>query len=126
MNLPMSIEPRVPEAPARPKYAEYGIDIVEKGETTEVFKHGKLIGSYTIDIERLTLRFSFPHNKFFNYFAYLACDRFENRIEWVNENLRKDTLDQLQAGVAFLGFQRFEEKLAEYVTAVNMVPCGNA
>ena len=98
-----------------PRYEEYGIRIVEDGHTTNVFKDGDLIGSFTIDLERGTLKFSFPNNKFFNYFAYIARDMVGNRVKWVNENLGKDTLDELQAGVAFLGFQRFEERMARLV-----------
>jgi hypothetical protein len=101
----------------RPRYEQYGINIEEQGQTTHVFKQGVLIGSFTIDIENKTLKFNFPEQKFFNYFAYIANDRPSNRVKWVNENLGRDTLDNLQAGVAFLGFAKFEELMALQLAA---------
>lgn len=101
----------------RPRYEQYGINIEEQGQTTHVFKRGVLIGSFTIDIENKTLKFNFPEQKFFNYFAYIANDRPSNRVKWVNENLGRDTLDNLQAGVAFLGFAKFEELMALQLAA---------
>ncbi len=95
-----------------PKYEQFGINIEEQGNTTHVFKDGKLIGSFTIEIENRKLKFDFPDNKFFNYFAYIASDRPSNRVKWVNENLSQDSMDNLQAGVAFLGFAKFEEMMA--------------
>jgi hypothetical protein len=94
------------------QYEKYGINIEEKGQTTHVFKNGTLIGSFTIDVAACTLKFDFPEQKFFNYFAYIANDKPSARVRWVNENLGKDTLDNLQAGVAFLGFAKFEELMA--------------
>lgn len=96
----------------RPKYEQFGINIEEQGNTTHVFKDQKLIGSFTIDIETRKLKFDFPDNKFFNYFAYIASDKPSNRVKWVNENLSQDSMDNLQAGVAFLGFAKFEELMA--------------
>ena len=96
----------------RPRYEQYGINIEEQGNTTHVFKQGTLIGSFTIDISNKKLKFDFPGNKYFNYFAYIAADRPSNRVKWVNENLAQDSMDNLQAGVAFLGFARFEEMMA--------------
>jgi hypothetical protein len=96
----------------RPRYEQFGINIEEQGNTTHVFKDGKLIGSFTIDISQHKLKFDFPGNKFFNYFAYIASDRPSNRVRWVNENLSQDSMDNLQAGVAFLGFAKFEEQMA--------------
>lgn len=96
----------------RPRYEQYGINIEEQGNTTHVFKDGKLIGSFTIDVGSRKLKFDFPGNKFFNYFAYIAADRPSNRVKWVNENLNQDAMDNLQAGVAFLGFAKFEEMMA--------------
>lgn len=96
----------------RPKYEQFGINIEEQGNTTHVFKDGKLVGSFTIEIENRKLKFDFPDNKFFNYFAYIASDRPSNRVKWVNENLSQDSMDNLQAGVAFLGFAKFEELMA--------------
>ena len=64
------------------------------------------------EIERRKLKFDFPGNKFFNYFAYIAADKPSNRVKWVNENLNQDSMDNLQAGVAFLGFAKFEELMA--------------
>ncbi len=93
----------------RPEYEKYGIQLEEQGETTHVFKDGVLIGSYTIDIEHSSLKFSFPNNDIFNFFAYVANDPKQNRVQWVNENLRNESMDALQAGVAFLGFAKFEE-----------------
>ena len=96
----------------RPRYEQYGINIEEKGDTTHVFKDGNLIGSFTIDVTNKKLKFDFPGNKYFNYFAYIAADRPSNRVKWVNENLSQDSMDNLQAGVAFLGFAKFEEMMA--------------
>lgn len=96
----------------RPRYEQYGINIEEKDNSTHVFKEGTLIGSFTIDIAAKKLRFEFPNNKYFNYFAYVAADRPSNRVKWVNENLSQDSMDNLQAGVAFLGFAKFEELMA--------------
>lgn len=96
----------------RPKYEQYGINIEEQGNTTHVFKNGVLVGSFTIEIECRKLKFDFPGNKYFNYFAYIASDRPSNRVKWVNENLSQDSMDNLQAGVAFLGFAKFEELMA--------------
>lgn len=96
-----------------PRYEQYGINIEEQGNTTHVFKNGVLLGSFTIDVVLSTLKFNFPDQKFFNYFAYIANDKPSNRVKWVNENLGKDTMDNLQAGVAFLGFAKFEELMAQ-------------
>lgn len=96
----------------RPRYEQFGINIEEQGNTTHVFKNGNLIGSFSIDIEHRKLKFDFPGNKYFNYFAYIASDRPSNRVKWVNENLAQDSMDNLQAGVAFLGFAKFEEMMA--------------
>lgn len=96
-----------------PRYEQYGINIEEQGNTTHVFKNGVLLGSFTIDVVLSTLKFNFPGQKFFNYFAYIASDKPSNRVKWVNENLGKDTMDNLQAGVAFLGFAKFEEMMAQ-------------
>jgi len=104
----------------RPKYEQYGINIEERGNTTHVFKDGVLIGSFTIEIDSNKLKFDFPGNQFFNYFAYIASDRPSNRVKWVNENLGKDTMDNLQAGVAFLGFAKFEELMAQRIAAQEM------
>lgn len=101
----------------RPKYEQFGINIEEQGPTTHVFKDGKLIGSFTIEVESRKLKFNFPDNKFFNYFAYIAADRPSNRVKWVNENLSQDSMDNLQAGVAFLGFAKFEEMMANAMQA---------
>lgn len=101
----------------RPKYEQFGINIEERGNTTHVFKQGQLIGSFTIDIDANTLKFDFPGHKFFNYFAYIASDKPSNRVKWVNENLGRDTMDNMQAGVAFLGFAKFEELMAMRIAA---------
>lgn len=101
----------------RPKYEEFGINIEERDQTTHVFKNGQLIGSFTIDTEANTLKFNFPGHKFFNYFAYMASDKPSNRVKWVNENLGRDTMDNMQAGVAFLGFAKFEEMMAMRLAA---------
>ena len=101
----------------RPAYEQFGINIEEQGTTTHVFKNGTLIGSFTIEIENRKLKFDFPGNKFFNYFAYIAADRPSNRVKWVNENLSQDSMDNLQAGVAFLGFAKFEEMMASAMEA---------
>ncbi len=98
-----------------PKYEAYGINIEERGNTTHVFKDGDLVGSFTIDIDQKTLKFQFPDNHVFNYFAYIASDLATNRVKWVNENLRNDTMDAVQAGVAFLGFAKFEEHMAHTI-----------
>lgn len=98
-----------------PKYAQYGIEIEERGETTHIFKDGELVGSFTINLETKTLRFQFPGNQFFNYFAYIANDIFTNRVKWVNENLRNDSMNAVQAGVAFLGFAKFEELVTHQI-----------
>lgn len=103
----------------RPRYEQYGIQIEEQGNTTHVFKHETLIGSFTIDISNKKLKFDFPGNKFFNYFAYIAADRPSNRVKWVNENLAQDSMDNLQAGVAFLGFAKFEEMMAQSMIAAS-------
>lgn len=95
------------------RYEQFGIHIEEQGTTTHVFKHGKLVGSFTIDVEARKLKFDFPDNKFFNYFAYIAADRPSNRVKWVNENLSQDSMDNVQAGIAFLGFAKFEEMMAQ-------------
>lgn len=101
----------------RPKYEQYGINIEEQGNTTHVFKDSQLIGSFTIDVATRKLKFDFPGNKYFNYFAYIAADRPSNRVKWVNENLSQDSMDNLQAGVAFLGFAKFEEMMALAIQA---------
>lgn len=98
------------------KYSQYGIHVEEIDQATHVFKNGMLIGSFTIDIDKSTLKFNFPDNQFFNYFAYIARDMPANRVHWVNENLGKDTMDGLQAGVAFLGFAKFEELMAQHLS----------
>ena len=99
-----------------PKYEQYGINIEEKGPTTHIFKNEKLIGSFTIDVAHKKLTFDFPGNKYFNYFAYIVADKPSNRVRWVNENLSQDSMDNLQAGVAFLGFAKFEEMMAATMT----------
>jgi len=96
----------------RPRYEQFGINIEEQGNTTHVFKNQALVGSFTIDIDQRKLKFDFPNNKYFNYFAYVASDKPSNRVKWVNENLSQDSMDNLQAGVAFLGFAKFEELMA--------------
>ena len=101
----------------RPRYEQFGINIEEQGNTTHVFKNGVLLGSFTIEIEHRKLKFDFPNNKFFNYFAYVASDKPSNRVKWVNENLSQDSMDNLQAGVAFLGFAKFEELMAQTLQA---------
>ena len=93
------------------RYEQFGIQIEEQGETTHVFKDGNLIGSFTIDIASKNLKFNFPDSQYFNYFAYVANDAHANRVQWINENFRMDSMDALQAGVAFLGFAKFEEVL---------------
>jgi hypothetical protein len=104
----------------RPKYEQFGINIEERDQTTHVFKNGQLIGSFTIDVDAATLKFNFPGHKFFNYFAYMVSDKPSNRVKWVNENLGKDTMDNMQAGVAFLGFAKFEELMARRIAASQM------
>lgn len=101
----------------QPRYEQFGINIEEQGNTTHVFKNGVLLGSFTIEIETRKLKFDFPGNKFFNYFAYIASDKPSNRVKWVNENLSQDSMDNLQAGVAFLGFAKFEELMAATLAA---------
>ena len=96
----------------RPSYEKYGILIEEQGPSTHIFKDGELVGSFTIDIDQKTLKFQFPGNKIFNYFAYIASDLVTNRVKWVNENLKNDSMDQIQAGVAFIGFAKFEEMMS--------------
>jgi len=96
----------------RPRYEQFGINIEERGNTTHVFKDNALVGSFTIDLEHKTLQFAFPENQIFNYFAYIASDLVTNRVKWVNENLRNDTMSPVQSGVAFLGFAKFEELMA--------------
>lgn len=96
----------------RPRYEQFGINIEERGNTTHVFKDTVLVGSFTIDIQNKTLQFQFPDNQIFNYFAYIASDLVTNRVKWVNENLRNDTMTPVQSGVAFLGFAKFEELMA--------------
>lgn len=103
----------------RPRYEQFGINIEEQGNTTHVFKNGTLIGSFSIDVENRKLKFDFPGNKYFNYFAYIAADRPSNRVKWVNENLSQDSMDNLQAGVAFLGFAKFEELMAVAMEAAD-------
>lgn len=94
------------------KYEKFGINIEEQGDTTHVFKDGSIVGSFTIDMDSKTLKFQFPDNQVFNYFAYIASDLVTNRVKWVNEALRNESMDQVQAGVAFLGFAKFEELMA--------------
>lgn len=94
------------------RYEQFGINIEEQGNTTHVFKNGVLVGSFTVEIDARKLKFDFPGNKYFSYFAYIATDRPSNRVRWVNENLNQDSMDNLQAGVAFLGFAKFEELMA--------------
>lgn len=101
----------------RPRYEQFGINIEEQGNTTHVFKNQVLVGSFTIDIDQRKLKFDFPDNKYFNYFAYIASDKPSNRVKWVNENLSQDSMDNLQAGVAFLGFAKFEELMAQTLAA---------
>jgi hypothetical protein len=101
----------------KPSYEQFGINIEEKGDSTHVFKNGVLLGSFTIDVTLQTLKFNFPGQKFFNYFAYIANDKPSNRVKWVNANLGKDTMDNLQAGVAFLGFAKFEELMANNIVS---------
>lgn len=103
----------------RPRYEQFGINIEEQGNTTHVFKNELLIGSFTIDVDTRKLKFDFPGNKYFNYFAYIAADRPSNRVKWVNENLAQDSMDNLQAGVAFLGFAKFEELMAAAMEKAN-------
>lgn len=103
----------------RPRYEQFGINIEEQGNTTHVFKNDLLIGSFTIDVATRKLKFDFPGNKYFNYFAYIAADRPSNRVKWVNENLAQDSMDNLQAGVAFLGFAKFEEMMAVSMEKAN-------
>lgn len=93
------------------RYEQYGIQVEERGDTTHIFKDGTLIGSFTIDLEAKSLKFNFPDSQYFNYFAYVANDAHANRVQWINENFRMDSMDALQAGVAFLGFAKFEEVL---------------
>ena len=96
----------------KPKYEEFGIQIEERGATTHIFKDGTHIGSYTIDLKSKKLEFSFPGNEVFNFFAYIASDLTSKRVQWINESLKNKSLDTIQAGVAFLGFAKFEEMMA--------------
>lgn len=96
----------------RPKYEQYGIAIEERGNTTHIFKDGHHIGSFTIDISTKKLEFHFPGNEVFNFFAYIASDLTSKRVQWINESLNNTSLDTIQAGVAFLGFAKFEELMA--------------
>jgi len=95
----------------RPNYEQYGIQIEERGDTTHIFKDSELIGSFTIDMDTKTLRFQFPKNRNFNYFAYIASDLVTNRVKWVNESLKNAAMQPVEAGVAFLGFAKFEEMM---------------
>ncbi|MAR56614.1 MAG: hypothetical protein CMM93_05470 [Rickettsiales bacterium] len=108
----MQVQRVTPTTPKRPKYEEFGIAIEERGATTHVFKEGNHLGSFTIDIAAKTLRFQFPDNEIFNYCAYIASDLVTNRVQWVNESLTSKAMTQIQAGVAFLGFAKFEELMA--------------
>lgn len=99
--------------PKRPSYEALGIQIQETPDATHIYKNESLIGSFAIDVDKWTLCFTFPDNTVFNYFAYIASDRGNNRVQWVNENLKSGAMTQLQAGVAFLGFAKFEEKIAQ-------------
>lgn len=96
----------------RPKYEEYGIQIEERGEATHIFKDGSHIGSFTIDLPTKKLEFNFPGNEVFTFFAYIASDLTSKRVQWINESLTNRSLDTIQAGVAFLGFAKFEEMMA--------------
>ena len=96
----------------KPKYEAYGIQIEERGDTTHIFKDGHHIGSYKIDIQTKKLEFHFPGNEVFNFFAYIASDLTSKRVQWINESLTNSSLDTVQAGVAFLGFAKFEEMMA--------------
>lgn len=96
----------------KPSYEQYGIQIEERGETTHIFKDGQHIGSFTIDMKSKKLEFSFPGNEIFNFFAYIASDLTSKRVQWINESLMNQSLDTIQAGVAFLGFAKFEELMA--------------
>lgn len=74
-------EKHIPEAPKRrPKYEAYGIRLAEVEGTTHVFKDEVLVGSFTIDTSTWTLKFDFPGNRYFNYFAYIASDKGVNRL----------------------------------------------
>jgi hypothetical protein len=108
----MEMQKLTPEPLKRPKYEEFGINIEERGNTTHVFKEGNHLGSFTIDMTTKTLRFQFPDNDIFNYCAYIAGDLVTNRVHWVNESLTNKSMTQVQAGVAFLGFAKFEELMA--------------
>lgn len=96
----------------KPKYEAYGITIEERGASTHIFKDGIHIGSFTIDIHTKKLEFNFPGNDVFNFFAYIASDLTSKRVQWINESLMNNSLDTVQAGVAFLGFAKFEELMA--------------
>ena len=93
----------------KPNYEQYGIQIEERGESTHIFKDGNHIGSFTIDFSNKKLEFHFPGNEVFNFFAYIASDVTSKRVQWINESLTNSSLDTVQAGVAFLGFAKFEE-----------------
>jgi hypothetical protein len=95
-----------------PNYAQFGIQIEERGNSTHVFKDGDHIGSFTIDLQHKKLEFHFPKNEIFTFFAYIASDLCSKRVQWINESLRNHSLDSVQAGVAFLGFAKFEELMA--------------
>ena len=96
----------------KPSYEQYGIQIEERDETTHIFKDGQHIGSFTIDMNSKKLEFSFPDNEIFNFFAYIASDLTSKRVQWINESLTNQSFDTIQAGVAFLGFAKFEELMA--------------
>lgn len=96
----------------KPNYEQYGIQIEERDETTHIFKDGHHIGSFTIDLSTKKLEFSFPGNEIFNFFAYIASDICSKKVQWINESLTNSSLDTIQAGVAFLGFAKFEEMMA--------------
>lgn len=98
--------------PKKPRFEEYGIQIEERGQTTHIFKDGQHVGSFIIDLKAQKLEFHFPGNEVFNYFAYIASDFTSKRVQWVNESLKNQSMDTIQAGVAFLGFAKFEELMA--------------
>lgn len=97
---------------SKPSYEQFGIQIEERGDSTHIFKDGQHIGSFTIDMSTKKLEFSFPGNEIFNFFAYIASDLTSKRVHWINESLTNSSLDTIQAGVAFLGFAKFEEMMA--------------
>ncbi len=96
----------------KPNYEQFGIQIEEREDSTHIFKDGEHIGSYTIDLKSQKLEFHFPGNEVFNFFAYIASDLTSKRVQWINESLTNNSLDTIQAGVAFLGFAKFEELMA--------------